>query len=87
MGYHHVTVNHSKEFVNPKSAACTNTIETDWRHAKVSMPTYGLHKGLHAGYLAKFLWMRKHHDKDKFMELIKTTNKLYKEVKLFCIKF
>ena len=86
MGYHHVTVNHSKKFVNPKNAACTNSIEMDWRHAKVSMPTYGVHKGLHAGYLAEFLWMRKHHDKDKFMELIKTTNKLYKEGKLFSIK-
>ena len=41
------------------------------------MPTYGVHKGLHAGYLAKFLWIRKHHDKEKIIELIKTTNKLY----------
>ena len=87
MGYKHVTVNHSKEFVNPKNAACTNSIKTDWRHGKVSMPIYGVHKGLHAGYLAEFLWMRKHHDKDKFIELIKCTNKLFKEGKLFCIKY
>ena len=68
-----------------ENIACNNSIEMDWRCAKVSMPTCGVNKGLHAGYLAKFLWMRKHHDKDKSMELIKTTNKLYKEGKLFAL--
>ena len=29
MGYSHVTINHSKEFVNKESAACTNAIESD----------------------------------------------------------
>ena len=87
MGYHHhVTVNHRNQFINPETAACTNSIESDWRHAKVSMPTYGVHKGLHAAYLAEFLWMRKNHEKDKFMKLIETTNNLYKEGKLFAIK-
>ena len=38
LGYTHVTVNHSKEFLNEENAACTNGIESDWRHAKVSMP-------------------------------------------------
>ena len=59
MGYKHVTVNHSKEFINPKNDACTNRIESDWRHAKVPMPRYGVHKGLHLGYLAEFMWMKK----------------------------
>ena len=86
MGYQHVTVNHSKEFSNKETAACTNGIETDWRHAKVSMPTYGVHKGMHAPYLAEFLWMRKNHEEDKFMNIIQTTNQLYKDGKLFAIK-
>ena len=55
IGYTHVTVNHSKEFVNRDNAACTNAIESDWRHAKVHMPSYGTHLGDHAGYLVEFM--------------------------------
>ena len=42
MGYQHVNVNLSKQFLNPETAVCTNSIESDWRHAKVSIPTYGV---------------------------------------------
>ena len=38
LGYTHVTVNHSKEFLNKENAACTKCIESKWHHAKVSMP-------------------------------------------------
>ena len=74
IGYTHVTVNHSKEFVNTSSAACTNSIESDWRHAKVQMPSYGTHIGDHAGYLAEFMWRRKYGDSDKFKQLITDIN-------------
>ena len=74
IGYTHVTVNHSKEFVNRDNIACTNAIESDWRHAMVHMPSYGTHLGDHAGYLAKFMWCRKHCHDDKFMTLIKDIN-------------
>ena len=77
IGYKHVTVNHSKEFVNKETGACTNKIECDWRHAKVHMPRYGTHLGQHAGYLAEFMWRRKNHDKDKFLELLKDMNSTY----------
>ena len=78
MGYTHVTVNHSKEFKNIETAACTNCIESEWRHAKVAMPKYGVHKGLHAGYLAEFMWRRLHYQEDKFLQLIKDVNAAYK---------
>ena len=70
LGYKHVTVNHSKEFYNESNAACTNAIESDWRHAKCAMPKYGIHKGMHAGYLAEFLWFQKYDGHDKFITLI-----------------
>ena len=40
LGYTHVTVNHSMQFVNKETAACTNAIESDWHHAKLHMPCY-----------------------------------------------
>ena len=76
-GYKHLTVNHSKEFRNWENGACTNAIECDWRHAKVSMPSYGVHKGLHAGYLAEFMWKRKYMNEDKFLSLINCLNVTY----------
>ena len=79
IGYTHVTVNHSKEFVNKDTAACTNAIESDWRHAKVHMPSYGTHLGDHAGYLAEFMWWRKNCDTDKFLTLINDINMTFGE--------
>ena len=78
MGYTHVTVNHSKEFFNKETAACTNAIESEWRHAKISMPKYGVHKGLHAGYLAEFMWRRKYYNSDKLLQLITDVNYSYR---------
>ena len=77
LGYTHITVNHSKEFVNSESAACTNSIESDWRHAKLQMPSYGTHIGDHAGYLAEFMWRRSNCDKDKFLQLINDINQTF----------
>ena len=79
MGYTHVTVNHSKEFKNESNAACTNCIESEWRHAKVYMPNYGVHKGLHAGYLAEFMWRRMNCDRDKFLCLLSDINETFEQ--------
>ena len=81
LGYTHVTVNHSKEFKNVESAACTNCIESEWHHAKVFMPNYGVHKGLHAGYPTEFMWKRMNTNKDKFQQLITDINET------FCLKY
>ena len=79
MGYTHVTVNHSKEFKNQSNAACTNCIESEWHHAKVYMPKYGVHKGLHAGYLAEFLWRHMNSDRDKFLCLLSDINETFQQ--------
>ena len=74
IGYTHITVNHSKEFVNKENLACTNSIKSDWHHAKLCMPKYGTHLGDHAGYLAEFMWRQSNSDDDKFLTLIKDIN-------------
>lgn len=79
LGYQHVTVNHSKHFKDPSSGACTNRIESDWRHAKVCMPSYGVKKGDHVSYLAEFLWRRKHQDIDLFIKIIEDINEHYRK--------
>ncbi len=57
-GYHHLNVNHSKNFEDPVTGAHTNTIEGSWLHAKRSLPEYGWKKDLMTAYLASFLWKR-----------------------------
>lgn len=74
IGYTHYTVNHSKTFKNWATGACTNKIESDWRHAKVSMPKYGVRQGKHASYLAEFMWRRKYQGKDLFMCMLQDLN-------------
>lgn len=74
MGYTHLTVNHSKTFKDEETGACTNKIESDWRHAKVSMPRYGVRQGKHASYLAEFMWRRKYANEDLFLCIIKDLN-------------
>ena len=63
--------------MNAETAACTNCIESEWQHAKISMPQYGIHKGLHAGYLAEFMWCRCYYKSDKFLQLISDVNSGY----------
>ena len=85
LGYTHVTVNHSKEFIDSSTAACTNAIESDWRHAKVHIPAYGTHIGDHTGYLAEFMWRRSNCDKDKFITLLNDINLTFSEKYLLSV--
>ncbi len=60
MGYEHVTVNHSKEFVNAENGACTNKIESTWRAVKASLPRYGTTKGLYDSYFVEYIVRKKY---------------------------
>ena len=79
LGYTHVTVNHSETFKDPSTGACTNHIECEWRHAKVNMPTYGIHEKMHASYLSQFMWHRRYQDEDKFLLMFKHLNDMYQQ--------
>lgn len=85
LGYQHVTVNHSKHFVDPDTNACTNRIESDWRQAKATIPRYGIKRGLHSGYLAEFMWKRKNTGKDLFLELLSDVTDAFGKGHFTCI--
>ena len=76
-GYIHLTVNHSKEFVNKETGACTNTIESTWHAVKNSLPRYGTVKSLYESYFVEYCvrkqYLNNSDDKFKaFLDLIKT---------------
>lgn len=59
--YQHQTVNHSKNFVDPQTGACTNHIESLWGKAKQKLKAmFGVQKSMLQGYLDEFLWFQIH---------------------------
>lgn len=55
LDYDHLRVNHSLHFKDPVTGACTNTIESYWRHFKASLPEYN-RQGDFGGYIAWFMF-------------------------------
>ena len=58
LGYKHLTVNHSYNFVNPETFAHTQNIESSWRPFKKWLNRGGVHKSKLAEHMCKFLWRR-----------------------------
>jgi transposase-like protein len=56
-GYIHYTVNHSKNFINPVTGACTNSIEGSWHLFRCSLPSRGVKMSVIYLYMAEFLYM------------------------------
>ena len=55
--YRHVSVNHKKEFVDPRTGACTNRVEGFWKHAKdKNRAMSGTNEELLPSYLDEFQW-------------------------------
>ena len=56
-GYVHYQVNHSKNYVDPTSGACTNTIEAKWGGLKKAIPRQGFRADhVLQEYLAEQMW-------------------------------
>ncbi len=78
-GFKHLTVNHTYNFVDPDTGACTNLIEGSWLHAKKSFPKYGTSKDLFDSYLGAFLWRwrMRHNGRDLFESFLSAVRGVY----------
>lgn len=61
--YTHLTVNHSKNFKDPKTGACTDKIVGLWRNAKHRIPHYRRKKTASPGIRQNSCFYRKFDDK------------------------
>jgi hypothetical protein len=72
-GYDHLTVNYSITFVDHTTGAHANTIESTWKHVKVSLSSYN-RKADHVLFLTEYVFLQKWKaDVDpfcKFMDIV-----------------
>ena len=78
-GYTHLTVNHSIEFKNKETGACTNLIESIWNAVKKSFLKTGSQKQLYDSYLAGYCIRKKYLNdiQDKFSVFLELIKKVY----------
>ncbi len=72
-GYTHLTVNHSKNFVNPTTGAHSQRIERHWGCAKQMMRKQGVMNtsdDLFSSYLLEYLWRKRFDNKQLFEKLL-----------------
>lgn len=78
-GYKHLTVNHSIEFKNKETGACTNTIESTWNAVKKSLPKTGTVKSLYDSYLIEYCIRKKYlqNTDDKFTTFLDLVKRVF----------
>lgn len=79
LGYEHLTVNHSQNFVDPQTFANTQTIESSWRFLRHTLERSGIRHEHLDMHLCEFLFRRecKKRDFDPFSQIIYTISLLY----------
>lgn len=71
-GYNHLTVNHSLNFVDPETGACSNTIESNWQKFKQEhKKRYGTIRSLLQSYMSEFMWRKVFKGENSFYNLWK----------------
>ena len=75
----HFPINHSENYVNPKTGAHTQTVEGLWRHCKDFLPTFGMKPKDLGSYLGQFMWHRyaKQRNLDMFLFFLKCASEIY----------
>lgn len=71
IGYKHMTVNHSKNFIDPVTGVHTNTIEGTWNGLKQSIIPRNRNKKDIALYLKEYQWRKKNREYDIWRKFLK----------------
>jgi len=75
LGFEHKTVNHSENFVDPKTGAHTNTIEGLWNRIKLQIAPWNQNKDLIESHLFEFIWRKVNKNRlwEAFIEALRST--------------
>ena len=78
MSYRHITVNHTKEFINKETRACTNMVESMWAKAKLrNKKQWGTHKTMLDSYLCEYMWRKRLANNDPYEQILKDIVEVY----------
>jgi transposase-like protein len=76
--YTHLTVNHSRNFVDPTTGACTNMVESLWGKAKYrNKRHWGTHKTMVDSYLCEFMWRKRYAGTDPHAAILRDIVEAY----------
>ncbi|KAH7831762.1 putative Uncharacterized transposase-like protein [Monocercomonoides exilis] len=68
IGYEHMTVCHKRNFKDPETGACTNTVEGLWSHLRAFFPKHGVRKTFIADCLS--MWLVQRNLKPSFVDIL-----------------
>ena len=78
LGYTHQTVNHSENFVDPDTGACTNLIENRWWCIKRQLPSTHTRNKTFELHLIEYMWRTLHRDEDLFRAFLNDVKVVYR---------
>ena len=71
MGFNHLTVNHSLNFVDPNTGAHAQRVERSWKSSKERNKRHnGTHRAMLDSYLCEWMWRQRHRQLDKFDKIL-----------------
>jgi len=78
VGYQHVTVNHSRFYVDPNTGVHTNDIESRWNAAKKRFrQMFGVHREFIAEYLDEHMWRSRRPQSDYLHDFVDAISRRY----------
>ena len=78
MGFNHLTVNHSLNFVDPLTGVHTQSVERSWKSAKERNKRHnGTHRHMLDSYLCEWMWRQRHQNNVDLFEHILTSIAAY----------